>query len=121
MYIFTSVLGFEWDVPTETLLQDTQRFPDLSFSASAATKGHGASHARISSGSSWCAPLSADRHYLQVDFGRHYIIDILLTYGDSNSSRWVTTYDLNVTDDLVHWKANSNSFLVRRNDAVSQP
>ena len=120
MYLFTSVLGFEWD-GSRQLLQDKQRFPDFSFSASASSEGHGASNARISSGSSWCAPLSADGHYLQVDFGTYYIIETMLTYGDSNSSRWVATFDLNLTDDLVHWKTNTNSFSVRRNDAVSLP
>jgi hypothetical protein len=120
MYLFTSVIGFKWDVG-RPLLQDKRRFPDSLFSASASTKSHGASHARISSGSSWCAPLSADGHYLQVDFGTYYIIETMLTYGDSNSSRWVATFDLNVTDDLVHWKTNTKFYSVRRNDAVFLP
>ena len=38
------------------LLEDKQRFPDPLFTASASSKGRSPSDARISSGSSWCAP-----------------------------------------------------------------
>jgi hypothetical protein len=114
LHYFHLYLGVPWW--GEPLLHDERRFSDSSFSASASSKGHGASNARISSGSSWCAPLSLDRHYLQVDFGRHYYIHTMVTYGDSNSSRWVASYDLNVTDDWIHWKYKS--FWVRKNDAV---
>ena len=94
------------------LLQDKQRFPDSSLSASASSEGHSASDARISSGSSWCAPVSDDTHYLQVDLGRLYYLDDLVTYGDSTSPKWVVTYNLNYTIDLVNWKTKR----VRKND-----
>jgi hypothetical protein len=94
------------------LLQDKQRFPDSSFSASASSEGHSASDARISSGSSWCAPVSDDKHYLQVDLGRQYYISDLVTYGDSTNPKWVVTYNLNYTIDLVNWKTER----VRKND-----
>ena len=86
------------------LLEDKQRFPDSSFSASASSEGHSASNARISSGSSWCAPVSADEHYLQVDLGRLYVISNFVTFGDSTSPKWVTIYKLNYTVDLINWK-----------------
>ena len=85
------------------LLEDKQRFPDSSFSTSASSEGHSASDARASSGSSWCAPVSNDKHYLQVDLGRLYYLDYLVTYGDSTSPKWVATYYLNYTVDLVNW------------------
>jgi hypothetical protein len=68
------------------LLQDKRRSPDSSFSSSASSEGHSASDARISSGSSWCAPVSDDKHYLQVDLGRQYYISDLVTYGDSRGT-----------------------------------
>ncbi len=87
------------------LLEDKQRFPDSSFSASASSEGHRASDARISSGSSWCAPVSNDKHYLQIDFGRRlYQLYSVVTYGDSTSSKWVATYNVNYTVDLMNWK-----------------
>jgi hypothetical protein len=86
------------------LLDEKQRFPDSSFSASASTEGHAARHARTSSGSSWCAPVAAGKHYLQVDLGRLFHLDYLVTYGDSKSTKWVATYELNYTTNLVNWK-----------------
>ncbi|CAB4032471.1 retinoschisin-like, partial, partial [Paramuricea clavata] len=89
------------------LLEDEQRFPDSSFSASASSEGHSASDARMSSGSSWCAPVSDDKHYLQVDLGRQYDLDFFVTYGDSSGQKWVATYNLEYTVDLVNWKTLS--------------
>ena len=86
------------------LFEDKQRFPDSSFSASASSEGHSASDARISSGSSWCAPVSNDKHYLQVDLRRLYQLYSVVTYGDSTSSKWVATYNVNYTVDLMNWK-----------------
>ena len=86
------------------LLGDKQRFPDSSFSASASSEGHGASDARVTSGSSWCAPALNDKHYLQVDLGRMYRIYYFVTYGDSTSPKWVATYNLNYTIDFLDWK-----------------
>ena len=94
------------------LLQDQRRFPDSSFSASASSEGHSASDARISSGSSWCAPVSNDKHYLQVDLGRLLSLYELVTYGDSTSPKWVATYNLNYTIDLLNWKTKR----VRKNE-----
>ena len=97
------------------LLQDKRRSPDSSFSASASSEGHSASDARISSDSSWCAPFSDNKHYLQVDLGGQYYVMLLATYGDSTSPKWVATYNLNYTVDLamVNWKTRTR---VRKND-----
>jgi hypothetical protein len=86
------------------LLLDEKRFPDSSFSASASSVGHSASDARMSSGSSWCAPALDKKHFLQVDFGRYFIPYFVATYGDSTSPKWVASYNLNYTDDLLNWK-----------------
>ena len=85
------------------LLEDKQRFPDSSFTALASSGGHSASDARISSGSSWCAPVSDGKHYLQVDLRRLHIIDHVAIFGDSTSLKWVTKYNLNYTVDLTNW------------------
>jgi hypothetical protein len=87
------------------LLEDNQRFPDSSFTASTSSEGRSPSDARKSSGSSWCAPVSNGRHYLQVDFGRLYVIYNFVTLGDSTSSKWVVTYNLNYTVDLINWRS----------------
>ncbi len=109
--LFHIIGGPQWP-----LLGDKQRFPDSSFSASTSSEGHSASDARSSSGSSWCAPVSNDKHYLQVDLGRRYSLYYAVTYGDSNSLRWVATYNLNYTDDLVNWKTGAG---VRKNDITT--
>ena len=90
-----------WNKP---LLEDRERFPDSSFSASASVKGHSPSDARIASGGSWCAPVSDEKHYLQVDFGRMYYLYSFVTYGDSTSRKWVAKYYLNYTIDFLDWK-----------------
>jgi hypothetical protein len=102
------ILGHWWYKP---MLEDKRRFPDSSFSASVSTEGHSASDARISSGSSWCAPVSDDKHYFQIDLGRLYHLFELVTYGDSTNPKWVATYNMNYTVDLVNWKTK-----VRKND-----
>ena len=96
------ILGFICDRP---LLEDKERFPDSSFTASASSKGRSPSDARISSGSSWCAPVADGKHYLQVDFGRLYVIYYFVTFGETTSPKWVTTYNLNYTVDLINWKS----------------
>jgi hypothetical protein len=101
-------------VPYKPLLEDKRRFPDSSFSASAPSEGHSASDARISSGSSWCAPVSDRNHYLQVDLGRLYYLRYLVTYGNRTSATWVAAYNLNYTIDLVNWKTR-----VRKNDITT--
>ena len=93
----------------KTLLE---RFPDSSFNASASSEGHSASDARISSGSSWCAPVSAGKHYLQVDFGRLYIFDNVAIFGDGTSSKWVATYKLDYTVDLINWRSVGNQTVI---------
>ena len=93
-------------------LEDKQRLSDSSFTASDSSGGHSASDARISSGSSWCAPVSDGKHYLQVDLGRRYVIDHVAIFGDSTSLKYVTMYNLNYTADLVNWKSISSQVLV---------
>jgi hypothetical protein len=93
-------------------LEDKQRFPDLSFTASASSEGHNPSDARISSGSSWCAPVADGKHYLQVDLGRLYVIYNFVTFGDSSSAKWVTTYNLNYSVDLMNWKSVWNHAVI---------
>ena len=90
------------------MLEDKQRFPDSSFTASASSEGHSASDARISSGSSWCAPVSDGKHYLEVDLGRLYVMDHVAIFGDSTSLKYVRTYKLNYTVDFVNWKSVLN-------------
>ena len=99
------ILGFICDRP---LLGDKQRFPDSSFTASASSEGRSPSDARISSGSSWCAPAADGKHYLQVDLGRLYVIYNFVTFGDTTSPKWVTTYNLNYTVDGINWKSVRN-------------
>jgi hypothetical protein len=95
------ILGFICDRP---LLEDYQRFPDTSFTASASSEGRSPSDARISSNRSWCAPAADDKHYLQVELGRLYVIYNFVTFGDTSSPKWVTTYNLNYTVDGINWK-----------------
>ncbi|XP_028402627.1 uncharacterized protein LOC114525465 [Dendronephthya gigantea] len=90
------------------LLEDKERIPDSSFTAS--SEGHRASDARISSGSSWCAPVSDGKHYLQVDFKTLYSINYIATFGDGTSAKWVKTYILNYTTDLINWKQSHAVF-----------
>ena len=80
-----------------------EAFPNSSFSASASSEGHNASDAKVTSGSSWCAPVSDDKHYLQVDLGRRILPTYIVTYGDSNNPKWVATYSLKYSVDLVNW------------------
>ena len=94
------------------MLENKQRFPDSSFTASASSGGHSASDGRISSGSSWCAPVSDDKHYLEVDLGRLYVIDNVAIFGDSTNFKWVTRYILNYTVDLANWTSVSNQKVI---------
>ena len=103
------ILGYICDRP---LLGDKQRFPDSSFTASASSEGRSPSDARISSGSSWCAPAADGKHYLQVNVGRLYVIHNFVTFGDSTSSKWVITYNLNYTVDLKNWKSVRNQKVI---------
>jgi hypothetical protein len=96
------ILGFICDRP---LLEDKQKFPDSSFTASASSEGRSPSEARISSNSSWCAPAADGKHYLEVDLGRLYVIYNFVTFGDTTSPKWVTTYNLNYTIDGINWKS----------------
>jgi hypothetical protein len=87
------------------LLEGKQRIPDSSFTASASSESRIPSDARISSNSSWCAPVSDGKHYPQVDLRRLYVIYYFVTFGDSNNSKWVITYNLNYTVDLIIWRS----------------
>jgi hypothetical protein len=110
---FHIILGMpSWYKP---LLEDKRRFPDSSFSASASSEGHSASDARISRGRSWCAPVSDEKNYLQVNLGRLYRLYYIVTYGDSTSPKWVATYNLNDTTDFVNWNTR-----VRKNDVTNK-
>ena len=66
--------------------------------------GHNPAKARISSSGSWCAPVTDGEHYLQVDLGRSYLVYNVATFGDSSNSKWVTSYYLNYSVDMVQWK-----------------
>ena len=101
--IMTSHFPISGSICSRPLLEDEQRFPDSAFTASASSGGRSASDARISSGSSWCVPVSDGKHYLEVDLGRLYVIDHVAIFGDSTSKKWVTTYNLNYTVDLMNW------------------
>ena len=94
------------------MLEDKQRFPDSAFTASASSGGHSASDARISSGSSWCAPVSDGKHYLEVDLGRLYVIEHVAIFGDSTSLKWVTRYNLNYTVNLMNWQSVSDGTVI---------
>ena len=76
--------------------------------------------ARISSGSSWCAPVSDSKHYLQVDLGRLYEIEYVAIFGDNTNRKWVGSYRLNYTadSDLIQWKkaSTANNEVSFRND-----
>ena len=102
------IFHFKGYICDRPLLENKQNFPDSSFTASASSEGHSASNGRKSSGSSWCAPVSNDKHYLQVDLGRLYVIYNFVTFGDSTSSKWVTMYNVNYTVDLKNWRSILN-------------
>ena len=101
--------SFQGGVCDSPLLEHKDYFPDSSFKASASQTGHHPAMARISSGSSWCAPVSNGNYYLQVDLGRDYQIEYVATFGDSISRKWVSSYRLNYTSNsgLVQWKEAS--------------
>ena len=109
-------MHFIWRNNFRPLLEDKKRFPDSSFSASASVKGHSPSDARITSGYSWCAPVSDEKHYLQLDFKRLHWVYSITAYGDSTSPKWVATYNLNYTVDSVNWKAKT---LVRKSEITT--
>ena len=88
-------------------MEYTDYFPDSSFKAPASLRGHHASMARISSGSSWCVPNSGHNHYLEVDLRSRFVITNVATFGDSTTGKWVTSYYLNYTDDMIQWKQAS--------------
>ena len=113
MDLFSFCIGFICD---QLLLEDKQRFPDTSFTASNSSNDHSASNARISSGSSWCALDSDDNHYLQLDLGRLYVIKKFITFGDSTSPKWVTKYNLHYTksDDLSKWQRVWNKTVIAK-------
>jgi hypothetical protein len=85
-------------------MDDKRRFPDSFFSSPLSSKSHSASDGRASSASSWCSPLVDGKNYLQVDLGTLYRLDYLVTYGDSSRAKWVATYRLDYTIDLINWK-----------------
>ena len=76
----------------------------MTLSASASSEGHSAADARITSGSSWCAPVSDDQHHLQINLRTLHLVFYVTTYGDSTSPKWVITYNVNYTVDYLNWK-----------------
>ena len=106
---FTLISLFKGTVCANPLLELKDYFPDSSFKASASQSGHHPALARISSGSSWCAPVLDDKPYLQVDLGRLYEIEYVATLGDNTSGKWVSSYRLNYSNDsdLVQWNKAS--------------
>ena len=103
-YMFYVLGRFQGPSP---LLEDKERFSDSSFSASSSTKGHSPSDVRISSGSSWCAPVADGKHYLQVDLGNPYLVYYFMTFGDSKTAKWLVSYKLNSSMDLRTWKVEN--------------
>ena len=116
-YLYYYYYGKEKD-RLRPLLQDERRFSNSSFSASASVEGHSASDARITSGSSWCAPVSDDKHYLQIDLKKMYRVYSVITYGDSVSPKWVAKYSLGYTDDSVNWITRVRESEITTNDDI---
>ncbi|XP_046857065.1 receptor-type tyrosine-protein phosphatase delta-like isoform X2 [Xenia sp. Carnegie-2017] len=87
------------------LLNNKHSFPNTSFSALSSTINHSAKEARISSGSSWCAPAANGTHYLELKFQKLYAINTIVIFGDSVSPCWVSSFYLNATSDLINWES----------------
>ena len=75
--------------------------PNSSFSDSA--KNQNAKDARISSGSSWCALNANGSEYVQLTFGRLYVVNNIAIFRDGENLNRVTEYFLNSTTNLVDW------------------
>ncbi|XP_046858709.1 uncharacterized protein LOC124452167 [Xenia sp. Carnegie-2017] len=88
------------------LLKNAEKFPDSWFTAF--PKSRSAAKARISSGSSWCAPAADDNHYLQLNFPSLYTVNVIAIFGDSSSSSFVTKYHLQTNIDGVNWKSEKS-------------
>ncbi|XP_046857669.1 uncharacterized protein LOC124451082 [Xenia sp. Carnegie-2017] len=85
------------------LLEDKQRFPDSLFTSLDASTCNSAYSSRISSGSSWCASVADGNHYLQLRFGRLYVINTIAIFGDQKLRSWTTEFHVNTTLDHVNW------------------
>ncbi|XP_046858713.1 uncharacterized protein LOC124452172 [Xenia sp. Carnegie-2017] len=88
------------------LLKNAEKFPDSWFTAF--PKSRSAAKARISSGSSWCAPAANGSHYLQLNFPSLYTVNVITIFGDSSSSSFVTKYHLQTNIDGVNWKSEKS-------------
>ncbi|XP_046858342.1 receptor-type tyrosine-protein phosphatase F-like isoform X1 [Xenia sp. Carnegie-2017] len=88
------------------LLKNEEKFPDSWFTAF--PKSRSAAKARISSGSSWCAPAANGNHYLQLNFPSLYTVNVITIFGDSSSSSFVTKYQLQTNIDGVNWKSEKS-------------
>ncbi|XP_046858811.1 uncharacterized protein LOC124452272 [Xenia sp. Carnegie-2017] len=86
------------------LLKNAEKFPDSWFTAF--PKSRSAAKARISSGSSWCAPAANGNHYLQLNFPSLYTVNVITIFGDSSSSSFVTKYHLQTNIDDLSRKQN---------------
>ncbi|XP_046858365.1 uncharacterized protein LOC124451807 isoform X2 [Xenia sp. Carnegie-2017] len=99
----------------DPLLQNTQKFPDSLFTAPTSTQDHSAKAARISSGSSWCAPAPDGNHYLQLNFPSLYTVNAIAIFGDSSSSNCITEYHLLTNIDGVNWNSEKSKKIIQRN------
>ncbi|XP_046864171.1 neurexin-4-like [Xenia sp. Carnegie-2017] len=88
------------------LLKNVEKFPDSCFTDF--PKSRSAVKARISSGSSWCAPAADGNHYLQLNFPSLYTVNVITIFGDSSSSSFVTKYHLQTNIDGVNWKSEKS-------------
>ncbi|EDO44680.1 predicted protein [Nematostella vectensis] len=52
----------------------------------------------------WCAFVTNDQQYIQVDFPRKTRITQFVTYGRRTKLMWVTQYSLQYSDDETNWK-----------------
>ncbi|XP_046857058.1 receptor-type tyrosine-protein phosphatase S-like isoform X7 [Xenia sp. Carnegie-2017] len=99
----------------DPLLQNTQKFPDSLFTVSTSTQNHSAAKARISSGSSWCAPVADGNHYLQLNFPSLYTVNAIAVFGDSSNSSFITEYHLLTNIDGVNWNSEKSKKIIQRN------
>ncbi|XP_046856877.1 uncharacterized protein LOC124450290 [Xenia sp. Carnegie-2017] len=97
------------------LLKNAEKFPDSWFTAF--PKSRSASKARISSGSSCCAPAADGNYYFQLNFPSLYTVNVIAIFGDSSSSSFVTKYHLQTNIDGVNWKSekSQNIYLGNKN------
>ena len=86
---------------------ENKRIPDSNISASSelSSSTSPAHHARLGHPSGWCSdPNISDKHYLQVDLGKAYLICAIATQGHFNGSLgFVQEYQLQYSEDRIAW------------------